>query len=350
MGDNLGQHSIAEMSTCFSSGQICRWCLASYGPVCKEGKCYAGCAEGYEPELWTVDKYDEIANKAEQDEGDDCLGIKGHCTFNQLRSFNCIKQLPPCLGHNFYEGVDTYDIQFCIDYIINKEKLITAEVFNEKLKNFCLSERDCRNRPKEFKTRKKNTKYEGNAGSLRILSRILTMCLVDVLDDTEVGKLIIVLQEVSEIIVIEYLDLRVAAIEELGMSTVRPKHHYLSHYYQLYKYQGPLIQLWAMRMEQKHVFMKNCLRTTKNFVNVSKTCATRHQMAQISFSYLGLFPSMFEIPSEVIINKDLMKVSTDGYLKKFLSKVDPEALIPRYVKVFGTKYEAGMVVVLKKDS
>ena len=90
VGDNLGQHSIAEMSTCFSSGQICRWCLACYGPVCQEGKCYAG-AEGYEPELWSVDKYDEIANKVEQDERDDTLGVKGRCTFNQLTSFHCIK-------------------------------------------------------------------------------------------------------------------------------------------------------------------------------------------------------------------------------------------------------------------
>ena len=104
VGDNLGQHSIAEMSTSFSSGQICRWCKACYRPVCQEGKCYAGCDEGYEPELWSVESYDEMANKAEQDEGDDCLGIKGHCTLNQLRSFHCVKQLPPCLGHDFYEG------------------------------------------------------------------------------------------------------------------------------------------------------------------------------------------------------------------------------------------------------
>ena len=368
VGDNLGQHSLAEMSASFSSGQICRWCKADYRSVCQEGKSYKGCEEGYEPDDWTVESYNESADKAdsENEEGDDTYGIKGHCTFNQLESFHCINQMPPCLGHDVYEGSYSYDIQFCIDYIINKEKLISLENFNKKLKNFQLSERDSKNRPKEFKTRKKNSKYEGNAGSLRVLSRILTIVLSGVLEQSNVGDLIIKLQEVSELItapkltvyeidnifhdtVVEYLDMRVAAIEELGMSTIKPKHHFLSHYSKLYKYQGPLIQLWAMRMESKHTFMKNCLRTSKNFVNVSKTCATRHQMAQISFSYYGLFPSKFEIPSNALVNRELMKISTDDYLKKFLAKIHPDALIPTHIKIFGTKYEAGMIVVLKKE-
>ena len=36
-----------------------------------------------------------------------------------------------------------------------------------------MSERDAENRTQEFKTRKKGSKYEGNAGSIRILSRIV---------------------------------------------------------------------------------------------------------------------------------------------------------------------------------
>ena len=75
-----------------------------------------------------------------------------------------------------------------------------AEVFNKKLKGFKLSERDSKNRPKEFKPRKKGSKYEGNAGSIRILSRIVTMILTDVLDKSDVGKHIVRLQEISELI------------------------------------------------------------------------------------------------------------------------------------------------------
>lgn len=157
-----------------------------------------------------------------------------------------------------------YDIQFYLEYIIKKEKLIKQEDFNKKLKNVMLSSRDSKNRPKEYKNRKKNSKYEGNAGSLRVLGRVVTMLLSSELENSEVGPLIIKLQEVSELItapkltifeiedtlhntIADYLKMRVDAIEEIGMNSVKPKHHYLSHYAKLYRYHGPLIHLWAMR-------------------------------------------------------------------------------------------------------
>ena len=93
-----------------------------------------------------------------------------------------------------------YDIQFYLEYIIKKEKLIKQEDFNNKLKNVMLSSRDSKNRPKEYKNRKKNSKYEGNAGSLRVLGRVVTMLLSSELENSEVGPLIIKLQEVSELI------------------------------------------------------------------------------------------------------------------------------------------------------
>ena len=157
-----------------------------------------------------------------------------------------------------------YKLGQFLDYIIKKEKLITQEDFNNKLKNVMLSSRDSKNRPKEFKTRKKNSKYEGNAGSLRVLGRVVTMLLSSELENSQVGPLIVKLQEVSELItapkltifeieetlhdtIADYLRMRVEAIEEIGMNSVKPKHHYLSHYAKLYRYYGPLIHLWAMR-------------------------------------------------------------------------------------------------------
>ena len=70
------------------------------------------------------------------------------------------------------------------------------------------------------------------------------MLLSDVIEKSEVGRLIISLQEVSEYVVAPrltiheirwqmaeavttYLDLRINAITAYGMSPVRPKHHYL---------------------------------------------------------------------------------------------------------------------------
>ena len=160
-----------------------------------------------------------------------------------------------------------------------------------------------------FKTRKKNSKYEGSAGSLRVLSRIMTPLLHDVLEESKAGKILIKLAEVSEIITApklscfelgvimpdilnEYLDLRISAREDLGMPNPRPKHHMLSHYSVNYVKYGPLIMLWGMRFEYKHVYFKTVIKTAKNFKNVALTCASRHQLTQISYAFTGLSPEV----------------------------------------------------------
>ena len=164
------------------------------------------------------------------------------------------------------------------------------------------------------------------------MSRILPLILSNVLDESKVGEHIVKLSEVSELItapkltvdeienklhfsIVEYLEMRIAAIDELGMGTVKPKHHFLSHYSELYASCGPLIFLWAMRMEAKHTFFKNCIRTSKNFINVSKTCASRHQMAQISYTYSGLFPRMLDIPASALKIKEMKLINPDPFLR-----------------------------------
>ena len=69
------------------------------------------------------------------------------------------------MGHNVFEGVVSTEIQFFLEFLINKEKLMDAKLFNLRIRNFKLSDRDSRNRTKEFKKKMKNSKYEGNAGS-----------------------------------------------------------------------------------------------------------------------------------------------------------------------------------------
>ena len=208
--------------------------------------------------------------------------------------------MPPCLGHDFFEGCFSNNIQFLLDVIINKEKLLTADEFNSYLKKCKLSERDSRNRLNPFKTKPLNSKYEGGAGQLRVLSRIITILLAGVIDESEVaGELIIKLQEVAEIVtapqlnvheidhemkeIIEgYLDSRISAISNIGMPHARPKHHFLAHYGLCYKKYGPLISLWAMRMESKHTYFKGVIKASKNCTQnlcfSSRTCSGQLQV------------------------------------------------------------------------
>ena len=371
VGDNLGLHQLAEYNACFSSGGICRICKAQYGEVCREHLLYAGVEEDFEPELFTESVYDELANTADRNGGPsaESCGIKTHCVFNCLESFHCATGMPPCLGHDFFEGLFSYDFQFLVDFIINKEKLLTTEEFNRRLSKCKLSLRDSRNRPNLFKTRAINSKYEGTSGQLRVLSRIMTMILYDVIDRSETaGKMIIKLQEVAEIVtapklstyeidfemteIIEsYLDLRISAISSLGMPHARPKHHFLGHYPRCYKKYGPLISLWAMRMESKHTYFKGVIKASKNFKNVSKTCASRHELAQVCYRYYGLFPvNKFDIPSNSVSLTEHRDSSTDIHIRQASQVLRSDSLILTNVKIHGTVYSPGMIVVMKKES
>ena len=278
--------------------------------------------------------------------------------------------MPPCLGHDFFEGVFSYDIQFLLDYIINKEKLVSADQFNKNLKNCKLSIRDSRNRPNLFKTRSLDSKYEGGSGQLRVLSRIITIILADVIDKSEiVGGMIIKLQEVAEIVtapqlnvqeidyemkeIIEtYLDSRISAMSTIGMPRARPKHHFLAHYGECYKKYGPLISLWAMRMESKHTYFKGLIKASKNFKNAPKTCAFRHELAQVSYRFYGLFPiNKFDIPANSLSLRDTLSTSDgDNYLMKASEVLDGDGLILTNIKIFGTLYSPGMLVVMEKES
>ena len=364
IGDNLGQHSISELNQCFSSGNICRWCLGSYKDICKDSMNFFDWREGVDvPEEWTEELYDASASKAEAgDDEDGTFGVKRHCTFNQLQSFHCVKQTPACIGHDFYEGVLSYDVQFCLEYLIKKEKLISQDDFNRKLKNALLSSRDCGNRPKPFRPGRK--KFEGNANSLRILARLLVVLLAEYLDQSDVGNLLVKLEEVSEIIsaprltlfeidileetVNDYLELRIKAIADINMPDIKPKHHYMFHYSKLFKFHGPLIQLWAMRMESKHQYLKNCTRAAKNFINTAKTCSTRHQLAQVSYRYNGLFPKMLHVPDNALTVRELKVLYRDNFISRFMSTLDDSAVLPPNVTIHGTSYETGMVLVLDK--
>lgn len=370
VGDNLGLHQLGEFSSSFSAGHICRMCEATYQDVCKEHLVYADIKEDYHPVKFTPDSYDAFANLAVENENasPETRGIKGNCCFNRLQSYHCVEGMPPCLGHDFYEGIFAYDVQHMLDFLINKEKLISLEEFNRKLRDFQLSQRDAKNRPSPFKTRKLNSKYEGSAGSLRVLGRIVTLLLCHVLDRSKAGPMLIKLVELSDIItaprlstfeievilaeiVHEYLDYRVAAVEDLRMTNPKPKHHMISHYPENYMRYGPLIMLWGMRMESKHVYFKTVIKTSKNFKNVAKTCATRHQLAQISYSFAGLFPrSNYEIPDDAVDARTIKHQTSDPFLARYLSGLDPNSLVLKKVKILGTLYIPGRILVLDKSS
>ena len=97
--------------------------------------------------------------------------------------------------------------------------------------------------------------------------------------------------------------------------------------------------------------MKSVIRTAKNFKNPAKTCASRHQLAQISYSYQGLFPiNVIEMPEDTLSVFQIPVTTKDDFQRRFLASLIQNAYYPAKVTVLGTLYQPGMILIMKKES
>lgn len=60
--------------------------------------------------------------------------------------------------------------------------------------------------------------------------------------------------------------------------SLKPKHHFITHYQSAILWLGPLIHLWVMRFEAFHNFSKRLAHIVCNFQNISKTLSYRSSM------------------------------------------------------------------------
>ena len=150
LGDNLECHSVGGFSTCFSSGNICRFCKIEHSqlqhnihdytdlgkheyftmeeydkicdrieaesfPVCQEvplndleNHLFDGMAETFPLIVNSVTNDNEDDEEQERIEDSQYYGIRNRCPFNKLEAFHATFSLPPDLLHDFLEGIFSY--------------------------------------------------------------------------------------------------------------------------------------------------------------------------------------------------------------------------------------------------
>jgi hypothetical protein len=67
----------------------------------------------------------------------------------------------------------------------------------------------------------------------------------------------------------------------------KPKHHYFSHYPDLFLKFGPLIYMWTLAFEHRHQFFKRVATIFKNFINLGYTLSSKFQLLQ---AYMNMGP------------------------------------------------------------
>lgn len=118
VGDNLGSHCIGGCSQNFSTSKyFCRYCEVQRDQLESVSQ--------YFP-VQTVDGYKEAVQLLQESDVDHVKGMYGDSIFNTLKYFHvCQPGLPPCIGHDLFEGVVAYDLAIYLRYFIKVKHWLT---------------------------------------------------------------------------------------------------------------------------------------------------------------------------------------------------------------------------------
>jgi len=353
VGDNLGSHCIGGFSENFSTSEyICRYCCIDRGSMQSDSQCIS--------KLRTPAMYDESAANVEM-HGGTSHGIKFRSVFNTLKNFHvCQPGLPPCLGHDLFEGVVARDLALCLRYFVKTAKFFSYNQLNRRISLFRYIGSDADNKPCEVKDG--GDKLGGHAVQNWYFLRLLPLLIGDQISDKSntIWRLLLLLRNVVELvcapkitenqvswmkeIICEYLYMRRISFPDNPMT---PKHHYLMHYGDLTLQFGPLVRVWTMRFESKHSYFKSCARKLRNFRNLCQMLADRHQMLQAFLSAGSLFPSQLAVDGAIDFCAELYCSKIQQAVASF--SFTPVSTVSATKATYkGTHYKSGLFVVLKE--
>ena len=352
-GDNLGSHGIGGFLESFSANYFCRFCCI-HKQHFSEDPVSVG-----EPR--TKRHYEGCVNRLHLDpNGVSVMGIKGNSQFNQLRHFHVCDGLPPCLGHDLFEGVVSYDVMLYLKYMINTEKWFDADLLNKRITEFGFHGTDKGDIPAQINITSK--RLSGHAVQNWTFIRFLPLLIWDKVDtDDDVWRVLLKLQEITGLVTAPKLS--VGQVEHLQTCTeeylldrarlfpdtaLRPKHHFLLHYSELTLRFGPLIWVWTMRFESKHKYFKYVIASSQNFINVSKTLSTRHQMLQASYSTSRLYPPKLQVKHATEFSMEFYNQQFQSCLlacPRFCAENQHIVSIAHDVRYKGTDYKKGQIIV-----
>ena len=357
VGDNLGSHGIGGFSEGFNHKYFCRFCLLDLDSFHKcpyqTGKARTIASHKQELQFLEQNPHIKIHN-----------GVKFDSVFNSLEFFHVsMPGLPPCLGHDLFEGIVSYDLPLIINHLVKNLKWFTYADLNRKITWLKYSGTDSLDRPCEVN--ENADRLPGHAVQNWVFLRLFSILVGEFIQDPmdTVWQLYISLKKIVELVcspsihqsqivylqsVIEnYLDLRSTEFPDVKL---RPKHHYLLHYPKLILSYGPLIRLWTMRFESKHSYFKKCARTLQNFKHITFSLAERHQLLQAFYSAGSLFKPTLQVNCSSEFNIKLLKESVvKAIFDTEINFTKQNTVLSDSLVFKGTEYKINQAVVLDKS-
>ena len=356
VGDNLGSHSLGGFTENFSSSEFfCRFCTMSRTEFCS--KPYViGHTRTQQNYAQSVQMLQENPDLRQHN------GITKNSPLNDLHFFHvCQPGLPPCLGHDLFEGIVSYDVAIYLKYFIRVKHWFSYSILARRIKRFAFIGCDNLDRPPVLAENAE--RLSGHAVQNWTLLRFLPLIIGTLIKDTSdaVWEQCLKLRHITEIVCAPSIDVaRIYILNGLiedyieqrhdlfPERALRPKHHYLCHYPQLIMNFGPLMRVWTMRFESKHSFFKRCFRRLQNCKNVTKMLSEKHQLLQAYYASGSLFKE--EIIPDFSHRLCLEELSTRlqcAVVASALTSRTSEVIIHK-VTVRGTEYGRDMYVCVRR--
>ncbi|XP_064469693.1 uncharacterized protein LOC135384421 [Ornithodoros turicata] len=267
-GDNLSMHAIGGFTCSSSCGRVCRYCLtrsSELGEVKSERHHIVRDAKTHIVQLEAIQVNPCLASP---------YGVPEKSPLLELESFDVMRQLPPDVMHDIFEGTFAVIMHYTLRGLVEDNVLTAGGIL--RADSFPYGTNDNKNRPAKI-----GASFLSDSKSMRdsasqkcCLFRLMPLIFGPIVPDVNhKWELFLIFRELADIILAEkmtsecpqYLEDKIedcfmTFLAKYPNARVPPKLHYMVHYPRVTTELGPLRQYWCLRFEAKHQFLQESCR------------------------------------------------------------------------------------------
>jgi len=347
-GDNLGMHAILGFTQSFSGHYFCRLCLIEKADA-------QNIYNEDDPKiiLRGKDIFEMHCNELQSHPQKlSVFGLKRNSTLNSLQFFHVCHNVSLDIMHDILEGVAQYEMKLLFEYL-SENVLSKVDMFS-RICAFDYGYLERKNRPTRINLDGSGNNIGLNSTQTLCLIRNVPLIFGDIVPEgNQNWTLLLLLLQIINIIFSPSVTLGMTVhLKHLIMEhhelfkqlyphrNLIPKHHFMIHYPACIRKIGPLIHMWSMRFEAKHKVFKN---TLKNFKNITKSLAKKHQMS-IGYHWETSPLNHIEygpLKSYIVDDAIFVQALHAAVLKDIFST--------NWVKISGTEYRTGLIICSETD-
>lgn len=348
--DNLGANTCLGFVENFStSSHVCRFCMCDQvqrKTLCIEVPELMRTMENYRLHLEIIDDSTKVDYKQTK-------GIKRYCILNNLNYFNIFDNPSVDIMHDLNEGVFLFLMKHLFKYLI-AAKVTTEEKLVRAVQYYDYGYLNKSNVPSALNLEKGNLNQNASQSKCLLLNLPFTfiaekknrkledvwICVTSLLKISQIVYSTRV--EEADIVSLEdAIKIHLSSMQTTFGIDLTAKHHFLTHYPNVFRKMGPLKPMSSMRFESKHQVCKGFANDANNFININKTVATRHQqyMSGVQNSYVD----------QISCGKSKqIDINTEENLSKYLPTQFPsltKIFELDYFKLNSFEYRKGLLVL-----